>query len=121
MTMRMMAAVQMAAFAAGLALGGTASLAQTSTGTIAEPTALSLVEEDEAALRDYVRRRPVERIVAIRGGLAPGRIVPREVRLSPLANISVEGLGRYAYVVSPDEKIVIVDPASRRVISVVDR
>lgn len=110
-----------ATLAAGLALGGASSLAQTTTGTIVEPNALSLPEEHEAALRDYVRRRPVERVVAIRGGLAPGRIVPRDIRLSPLANIPVEGLGRFAYLVSPDDKIVIVDPASRRVVRVLDR
>jgi hypothetical protein len=121
MTMRMAAA----ALAAGLILGGVAAPAQTTTGTLIEPEALALPsfsEEHEAVLRDHVRRRPVERIVPLPGGaLRPGRPVPRDVRLSPLANIAVPDLNRYAYVVSPDDKIVLVDPATRRVVHVLDR
>ncbi len=118
MTMRMLAA----ALAAGLALGGAGALAQTTTGTLVEPDVLELPEEHEALLRDHVRRRPVERIAQIPGGpLRPGKVLPRDVRLSPLANLAVEGLSRYAYIVSPDDKIVVVDPATRRVVRVVDR
>jgi hypothetical protein len=47
--------------------------------------------------------------------------MPRDVRLSPLANIAVPDLSRYAYIVSPDDKIVLVDPATRRVVHVLDR
>jgi hypothetical protein len=93
MTMR----IGVAALAAGLVLGGAAAPAQTTTGTLVEPEALaspevlSFAEEQEAVLRDYIRRRPVE------------------------------GLNRYAYVVSPDDKIVVVDPTTRRVVHVMDR
>ena len=124
MTMR----IGVAALAAGLVLGGAAAPAQTTTGTLVEPEALafpetlSLAEEQEAVLRDYIRRRPVERIVAIPGSpVRPGRVMPRDIRLSPLAHIPIEGLNRYAYVVSPDDKIVVVDPTTRRVVHVMDR
>jgi hypothetical protein len=124
MTMR----IGVAALAAGLVLGGALAPAQTTTGTLIEPEALaspealSLGDEQEAVLRDYIRRRPVERIVAIPGSpVRPGRVMPRAIRLSPLAHIPVEGLNRYAYVVSPDDKIVLVDPTTRRVVHVMDR
>jgi hypothetical protein len=111
-----------AALAAGLALGGAGALAQTTTGTLVEPEVLAFPEEHDAVLRDHVRRRPVERIVQIPGGpLRPGKVLPRDIRLSPLANLSVETLNRYAYIVSPDDKIVVVNPATRRVVRVVDR
>jgi len=120
MMIRMSAAA--ALLVSALALGATGSMAQTTTGTIAQPDEAALAEEHEAALRDYVQRRPVERIVAIPGEtVRPGKLVPRGVRLSPLANIPVASLSRYAYVVSPDDKIVVVDPATRRVVRVVDR
>jgi hypothetical protein len=118
MTMRMAAA----ALAAALALSGAGPMAQTTTGTLVEPDVLAFPEEHDALLRDHIRRRPVERIVQIPGGpLRPGKVLPRDIRLSPLANLSVEGLNRYAYIVSPDDKIVIVDPATRRVVRVIDR
>ena len=121
MRMRMVAA----ALAAGLTLGGVAAPAQTTTGTLVEPEALTLPsfsEEHEAVLRDYIRRRPVERIVPVPGGaVRAGKVMPRDVRLSPLANIAVPDLSRYAYIVSPDDKIVLVDPATRRVVHVLDR
>jgi hypothetical protein len=120
--------IGVAALAAGLVLGGAAAPAQTTTGTLAEPEEISLPEtlsfpeEHEAVLRDYIRRRPVERIVAIPGSpVRPGRVISRNVRLSPLAHIPVAGLNRYAYVVSPDDKIVVVDPTTRRVVHVMDR
>jgi hypothetical protein len=124
MTIRILAA----ALAAGLTLGGVGAPAQTTTGTLVEPDVLAfpqelvLPEEHDGLLRDHIRRRPVERIAQIPGGpLRPGKVLPRDVRLSPLANLSVEGLNRYAYIVSPDDKIVLVDPATRRVVRVLDR
>jgi hypothetical protein len=124
MTIRILAA----ALAAGLTLGSVGAPAQTTTGTLVEPDVLAfpqelaLPEEHDGLLRDHVRRRPVERIAQIPGGpLRPGKVLPRDVRLSPLANLSVEGLNRYAYIVSPDDKIVLVDPATRRVVRVLDR
>ena len=118
MTIRIWAA----ALTAGLTLGSVGVPAQTTTGTLVEPDVLAFPEEHDGLLRDHIRRRPVERIAQIPGGpLRPGKVLPRDVRLSPLANLSVEGLNRYAYIVSPDDKIVLVDPASRRVVRVLDR
>ena len=110
-----------AALAAGVCLTLTGALAQTTTGTIS-PESLTIPDEQEVVVREYIVRRPVERIVEIPGGtVRPGSVIPRDVRLSPLADISVQGLSRYAYFVSPDDKIVIVDPATRQVMRIITR
>jgi hypothetical protein len=109
-----------AALAAAICLAGTGALAQTATGTIAEP--LIVPEEQEVVLREYIMRRPVGRIVEIPGEtVRPGSTIPRDIRLSPLADLTVPALRRYAYFVSPDNKIVIVDPATRQVMRIISR
>lgn len=115
------------ALAAGLALGATGLGAtrlgaQTATGTIVTTEPLTIPEEQEVVVREYIVRRPVDRIVEIPGGtVRPGSVIPRDIRLSPLADISVQGLSRYAYFVSPDDKIVIVDPTTREVKRIISR
>ena len=111
-----------AALAAGFFMTCTAVLAQTATGTIVTTEPLTIPEEQEVVVREYIVRRPVDRIVEVPGGtVRPGSIIPRDIRLSPLADISVAGLSRYAYFVSPDNKIVIVDPATREVMRIISR
>ena len=111
-----------AALAGGLALGATGLAAQTATGTIVTTEPLTIPEEQEVVVREYIVRRPVDRIVEIPGGtVRPGSVIPRDLRLSPLADISVQGLNRYAYFVSPDDKIVIVDPTTRQVMRIISR
>ena len=110
------------ALATGFALAGTGLAAQTTTSTIVTTEPLAIPEEQEVVVREYIIRRPVDRIVEIPGGtVRPGSVVPRDIRLSPLADISVQGLSRYAYFVSPDDKIVIVDPTTRQVMRIISR
>jgi len=110
-----------AALAAGIVLS-TSALAQTTTGTIVTTEPLTLPAEEEVVVREYIVRRPVDRIVEIPGEtVRPGSLIPRDIRLSPLADISVPALSRYAYFVSPDDKIVIVDPTTRQVMRVISR
>jgi len=107
---------------AAILVTGAGALAQTATGTIVTTEPLTIPEEQEVVVREYIVRRPVERIVEIPGGtVRPGSVIPRDIRLSPLADISVQGLSRYAYFVSPDDKIVIVDPATRQVMRIITR
>jgi Protein of unknown function (DUF1236) len=109
-----------AALAAAICFFSTGVFAQTTTGTISEP--LIIPEEQDVVVREYIVRRPVERIVEVPGGtVRPGSTIPRDIRLSPLADISAPGLRRYAYFVSPDNKIVIVDPATRQVMRIIPR
>ena len=111
-----------AALAATVVLTCTGVLAQTATGTIVTSEPLAIPEEQEVVVREYIVRRPVERIVEVPGGtVRPGSVIPRDLRLSPLADISVPTLSRYAYFVSPDNKIVIVDPATRQVLRIISR
>jgi hypothetical protein len=110
------------ALAAGILFAGTGAFAQTATGTIVTSEPLTIPEEHEVVVRQYIVRRPVERIVDVPAGtVRPGSTIPRDVRLSPLADISVPTLSRYAYFVSPDNKIVIVDPATRQVMRIISR
>jgi hypothetical protein len=110
------------ALAAGIVITCTSVVAQTTTGTIVTTEPLTIPEEQEVVVREYIVRRPVDRIVEIPGGtVRPGSVIPRDIRLSPLADISVEGLSRYAYFVSPDDKIVIVDPTTREVKRIIAR
>jgi hypothetical protein len=112
----------LSALAAGLVLTCTGVVAQTTTGTIVTTEPLTIPQEQEVVVREYIMRRPVERIVELPGGaVQAGATIPRDIRLSPLADISAPALRRYAYFVSPDNKIVIVDPATRQVMSVISR
>ena len=111
-----------AALAAGVILTCAGAFAQTSTGTIITTEPLAIPDEQEVVVREYIVRRPVDRVVEIPGGtVRPGSVIPRDIRLSPLADISVQGLNRYAYFVSPDDKIVIVDPTTREVKRIITR
>jgi hypothetical protein len=110
------------ALAAAIVAAGSPVFAQATTGTILTTEPLAIPEEQEVVVREYIVRRPVDRIVEIPGAtVRPGSVIPRDVRLSPLADISVEGLSRYAYFVSPDDKIVIVDPTTREVKRIIAR
>jgi hypothetical protein len=105
-----------------VALGAASVSAQTTTGAIVTTDPLTFPAEQEILVREYIVRRPVDRIVEFPGGtVRPGSVVPSDVRLSPLADISVQGLNRYAYFVSPDDKIVIVEPNTRQVVRIISR
>ena len=111
-----------AALAAAIVVCCPGAFAQTTTGTIVTTEPLIIPEEQQVVVREYIVRRPVDRIVEIPGSsVQPGSVISREIRLSPLADISARNLSRYAYFVSPDDKIVIVDPATRQVMGVINR
>ncbi len=112
----------LAAVTLALALGAGSVSAKTTTSTIVTTDPLTVPAEQEILVREYIVRRPVERVVEFPGGtVRPGSVVPGDVRLSPLADISVQGLNRYAYFVSPDDKIVIVEPNTRQVVRIISR
>jgi hypothetical protein len=110
-----------AALAAACVFTGAGVAAQTTTATITRTEPLTIPEEQEVVVRQYISRRPVTRIIEVPGGVQPGGVIPRDIRLSPLADIPVPALSRYAYFISPEDKIVIVDPATRQVMSVISR
>ena len=112
------AVVALAAFGAG-----PGALAQT---VITTPPAavdgLVLAPDEEVIVREYVVRRApssvrFEQDVTLR----PGSVVPAYVELEPMAADSDPRLRRFAYFISPDAKIVVVNPVNREVVRILDR
>ena len=80
--------------------------------------------DDEVYARDYVVRRPI--IVGpapIVGSipLRPGTIVPPDVELAPFTDAPNPKLRRYGYFIAPGDKVVVVNPATRAVVRILDR
>lgn len=92
-------------------------LDDTTTGT------LDIAPEQEV----IIRRRIVEErtgpatIEIQRGPVTIGSAIPRDVPLHPMSNFGSQRLANLAYFVSPDEKIVVVEPQTRRVVRIIDR
>ena len=109
-----------AAFALSIGISGSAAYAQVSTGPAITAGELELPAEREVIVREYVIREPVAPVIIEGGGtVRPGSIVPDYVRLRPFDDIDVPSLRRYGYFVSPDNKIVIVEPATRQVVRII--
>ena len=61
-----------------------------------------------------------------RSGVRVGRgsVIPEWIDTAPMRNVSIRRLrpgGGYGYFVSPDNKVVVIDPGSRRVARVIGR
>lgn len=135
------------AAAASLSLTGAAlpALAQT-TGSLGPSVIdeLALGPQDEVVVREYIVRRgprPIavgpERLSVETGPvvtrepvppdptgpvrLRPGSLVPAYVDLEPMMDVRDAKLRNLAYFISPDDKIVVVDPRTRTVARIMDR
>jgi hypothetical protein len=83
---------------------------------------LDLPPDREVLVREYVIREPAAPVVIEGGGtIRPGSIVPDYVPLRRFENIAVPSLRPFGYFVSPDNKVVIVDPASRQVVRILSQ
>ncbi len=98
----------------------TATAQSVITGPPISSDEFDLPPEREVLVREYVIREPAPRIVIEEGVVRPGSVVPEYVQLRRFEN-GVAGMERYGYFVSPDDKIVIVEPSSRRVVRIIDR
>lgn len=122
MTRFVPAALGAAALICASLLAAAPTLAQT---VIPAPdAAYELQPEEEVIVRRSIieEHRPVIEIP--RGQIVVGSIIPDDIELydMPVSARSVRnGLDRYRYFVSPDEKLVLVDPASRMVARIMDR
>lgn len=109
------------AIAAG-AFASQSSLAQNETITTTETLRREVIQippEQEMLVREYVMRGPGEPVIVEGGGrVRPGSVIPEWVDLQPFSGLSVPALRGYGFFVSPDEKIVIVDPATRVVVRI---
>lgn len=119
------AAVLAAGFGAiattGLSTGAQAqtTIIQEETGSIDDGYAIAPEQET------IIRRRIIEERLApveMQGGsVRVGSIVPDYVDLQPMEGIGSRRLAQLAYFVSPDEKIVVVEPRSRQVVKIIDQ
>lgn len=111
-----------AALAAACLITAAPALAQ---AVIPAPdAAYELQPEEEVIVRRSIieEHRPVIEIP--RGQVVVGSVIPGDIELydMPVSARSVRsGLDRYQYFVSPDQKLVLVEPASRRVVRILDQ
>lgn len=83
---------------------------------------LDFPAEREVIVREYVTREAAPTVIIQEGGtVRPGSFVPEYVELRRFGNLADPSLGRLAYFASPDQKIVLVDPETRRVVRILDR
>ena len=78
--------------------------------------------DDDVVVRDFIVRRPVGPGPIVGSiPLRPGSIVPADVELAPFTEAPNPRLRRFGYFVAPGDKIVVVDPATRVVVRILDR
>jgi|RhiMethySRZTD1v2_1073278.scaffolds.fasta_scaffold3345719_1 uncharacterized protein DUF1236 len=109
-------------FAFGLAVVGSAVQAQVVVPgpVVQSPDDLTLAPDEEVVVREYfIRRRPT--VITSETTVRPGSVIPDFVELQPFDEAPVPVLRRYTYFVSPSNKIVVVDPATRKVVRILDR
>lgn len=75
--------------------------------------------EDEPVVRGYVTREPPP-VVEFHQTLTPGSVIPEKVPLKIFPADAPPNLRGYAYFVSVDHKIVVVEADTRRVVHILD-
>jgi hypothetical protein len=88
--------------------GATPSHAQ---GVVIEP-------EQRTIIREYVVRQPPPAIV-VPGGIRVGAVLPADVDIRPVPYDWGPDVRRYRYVYW-DDRVVFVEPGSRRVVQIID-
>jgi len=102
-------------------LAGSAAQAQT---TVTTTRTFDLPPQEEVTVREYVAHEhpaPASIVIERHMTVRPGSIIPEDVPLHPLRAIGTPNLARYAYFLSPDHKIVIVDPDTREVLRIISQ
>ncbi len=113
-----------AAIAAVLSLSATAGFAQT-TLVVPEDRTGSIVLSPSG--ETVVRRTIIEERVVpspFRGQVRVGSVVPADVDLYAFSDGVIDEepeIERYRYFLSPDDKIVLVEPDTRQVVRIIDR
>jgi hypothetical protein len=78
-------------------------------------------DQDVVIRRRIIEERAAPVIEIPRGQVVVGSAVPRDVPLRPMTNFGSTRLAHLAYFVSPDAKIVVVEPQTRRVVRIIDQ
>ena len=89
--------------------------------TIIAPGERSFPADREVVVREYVERTPSEPVIIREGGtVRPGSIIPGDIPLRPFGGLTDPFYQGYRYFVSPDRKVVLVDPETRMVVRILD-
>jgi hypothetical protein len=98
------------------------AVAQTTTReTIIAPAERTFPTDREVVVREYVERTPTDPVIVREGGtVRPGSIIPDDIPLRPFGGLTDPFYQGYRYFVSPDRKVVIVDPETRIVVRILD-
>ena len=93
-----------------------AALCASSLAAIAQ--VLVVPPEDDVLIERFIVEQPLPPPVVLEDNitLRPGSVVPTGVALRPMGGTG--SLAKYAYFVSVDGKVVVVDPASRQVVRI---
>ena len=94
------------------------ALALTATSAVAQTVVLT--PDEDVLIERYIVEAPLPPAVVIEENttLRPGSAVPSGVPLQPFGGQSA--LAKYGYFVSVDNKIVVVDPATRTVVRILN-
>jgi hypothetical protein len=106
------------ATAALLALLSAPAFAQTTVVTPEPGATITIAPEQRTRIKEYVVQQRV-RPARIEERLTVGGTLPADVELSAVPNDWGPGITRYRYVYWND-RVVLVDPSSRRVIQIID-
>ena len=99
------------------------AFAQSTTVTTTAPatsssTTVTVAPEQRTKIKQYVTQQKVKS-VTVKERIAVGTTLPADVELQTVPGDWGPDLGRYRYVYSGDD-VVLVEPSSRRVIQVID-
>jgi uncharacterized protein DUF1236 len=101
-----------------LLAGAAAAVLLASGSAFAQSTTIIIKPDQRARIHDYVAREHVAP-VPLQDRVVVGGILPPAVELMPVPQMWGPDLARYRYVYWND-RVVLVDPATRRVIDVVE-
>ena len=99
-------------------LAGVAAVALLATGPSFAQTTIIIKPDQRTRIDDYIAREHVAP-VPLQDHVVVGGILPPTVDLAPVPQVWGPDLARYRYVYWND-RVVLVDPATRRVIDVVE-
>ncbi|WP_406855377.1 DUF1236 domain-containing protein [Alsobacter sp. KACC 23698] len=97
----------------------TTTIIEEQTGSIDEP--YEFAPEQETVIRRRIIEERLAPVEIQRGSVRVGSIVPDDVELQPMNGIGSQRLQRLGYFLSPDDKIVVVEPRSRQVVRIIDQ
>jgi hypothetical protein len=77
-------------------------------------------DQEVVIRRRVIEEQPAPSVIEIpRGQVTIGSAVPRDIPLRPMSRFGSQGLANLAYFISPDHKIVVVEPQTRRVVKII--